>query len=306
MTGLPGGPLTYAIATPSYRGDVERCKLLCASIDAFVSGLSMHYLLVEDRDLPIFAPLAGPRRCIIAESELLPSWLRSWPDPFSMGRRRVWTGPGALARGVKPLRGWHTQQLRKLALPLIAPEPVLLYADSDMVFLSPYDLASQVQGGRARLVRKSGAIHSGMKDHVAWVRHAAAVLGTHAPMLPADDYVTALPTWLGPNVSALLRHVAERSGRDWVCAVAAGRAFSEMMLYGNFVEHVLGERATHTPTSDGLCASYWVRDAVSGESFREGVELLSPGQVAIGVQSFIGVPMEELWSAFRRASARFG
>jgi hypothetical protein len=294
------------MATPSYRGDVERCKLLCASIDAFVSGLSMHYLLVEDRDLPIFAPLAGPRRRIIPESELLPSWLRSWPDPFSLGRRRVWTGPGALARGLNPLRGWHTQQLRKLALPLIAPEPVLLYADSDSVFLSPYDLASQVHEGRARLVRKPGVIHAGMKEHVAWIRHAAVALGTAAPILPADDYVTGLPTWLGPNVRALLRHVAERSGRDWVRAVAAERAFSEMMLYGNFVEHVLGEGASHASTSDELCATYWVRDDVTGESFREGVELLSPGQVAIGVQSFIGVPIEELWGAFRRASARFG
>jgi hypothetical protein len=79
-----------------------------------------------------------------------------------------------------------------------------------------------------------------------------------------------------------------------------------MILYGNFVEHVLGDGAGHAPTSDELCATFWVREDVTGESFRDGAELLSPGQVAIGVQSFIGVPIEELWGAFRRASARFG
>ncbi len=127
----------FAILTPSFRGDLERCRLLCASIDAFVDNLSAHYLLVEDRDLAVFKPLAGPRRRIIAESELFPSWLRSLPDPLSLGRRRVWTSPKALARGLAPLRGWHTQQLRKIAAPLVVDENVLLFADSDVVFLGP-------------------------------------------------------------------------------------------------------------------------------------------------------------------------
>ena len=113
---------TFAIATPSYVGDLHRCALLCASIDRFVSGHSMHYLLIEDRDAELFAHLAGPRRKIIVESELLPRWLRSWRDPLSLGRRRIWTGPGALARGIPPLRGWHAQQLRKMALPLHVPK----------------------------------------------------------------------------------------------------------------------------------------------------------------------------------------
>ena len=125
--------LSYAIATPSYAGDVERCRLLCASIDRFVTGHATHYLLVEDGDVPLFADLEGPRRQVIAESELLPSWLKPRPDPLSLGRRRVWTGARALLKGVPPLRGWHAQQLRKLALPLKSEEDVVLFADSDML-----------------------------------------------------------------------------------------------------------------------------------------------------------------------------
>ena len=79
----------FAIVTPSYRGDLERCRILCASIDSFVSRLSTHYLLVEDRDVALFRPLAGPRRIVVAESELLPAWLKSLPDPLRLGRRRV-------------------------------------------------------------------------------------------------------------------------------------------------------------------------------------------------------------------------
>src|SRR4051812_7038988 len=81
--------LSYSIATPSYAGDIERCRLLCASIDRFVTGHANHYLLVEDRDVPLFRDLEGPRRRVIAESALLPSWLKSLPDPLSLGRRRV-------------------------------------------------------------------------------------------------------------------------------------------------------------------------------------------------------------------------
>ena len=125
-----GVTTTFALATPSYRGDLDRCRLLCASIDRFVTGQAVHYLLVEDRDVPLFRDLEGPRRRILPESQLLPHWLKSIPDPLSFGKRRIWTGLGAAARGLPPLRGWHTQQLRKFAVAKASSEDVVLFADS--------------------------------------------------------------------------------------------------------------------------------------------------------------------------------
>jgi hypothetical protein len=294
----------YAIATPSYAGDFERCRLLCASIDRFVAGQSAHYLLVEDRDLALFQPLQGAKRRVIAESELLPGWLKSWPDPTSLGRRRVWSGPGALRRGVPPLRGWHAQQLRKLALPLSCDEDVVLFADSDMMFLRPFDLTGLDAGGATRLYVKPDAITPEMTEHAGWCAMAAKLLGLPAPRLPGDDYINNLVSWRSDNVRAMMRLIEQRNGRDWVSAVASQRQFSEYMIYGYFVEHVLGlEAARHAPDALELCKVYWGGDAAGLASLRSFEDVLGEGQVAVGVQSFIGAPMERLHALFRAQAA---
>lgn len=290
---------SYAIATPSYAGDYERCRLLCASIDRFVTGHGTHYLLVEDRDLALFRPLEGPKRRVIAEAELLPPWLTSWPDPLTAGRRRVWTGLGALRRGVPPLRGWHAQQLRKLALPLKSGEDVVLFADSDMIFLRPFDLGSLEAGGKVRLYRKPGNIKQGMAGHVAWCEGAARILGLPAPGFPSDDYINNLVSWRRENVVAMMARIEKRTGRDWVSAVAGQRQFSEYMIYGYYAERVLGlEQAGHWPDALELCKVYWGGDADGIASLRSFEEVLGAGQVAVGVQSFIGQPVEQLRALF--------
>ena len=38
-------PISIALVTSSYRGDLERCRLLCDSVDRFVTGHAMHYIL---------------------------------------------------------------------------------------------------------------------------------------------------------------------------------------------------------------------------------------------------------------------
>lgn len=291
---------SIAIATPSYSGDFERCRLLCASIDRFVSGHAMHYLLVEDRDLQLFAPLAGPRRQVIPESALLPRWLSSWPDPLSLGRRRIWTGPGALARGLPPLRGWHAQQLRKLALPLKSHEDVVLFADSDMIFLRPFEASSLATADGVRLYRKPDSITAEMSRHRDWCVLASRLLGLPEPAFPSADYINNLVSWRRDNVVAMMARIEQQSGRDWVSAIAANRQFSEYMLYGYFVERVrdLAE-ARHWPDAHELCKVYWFDEDVTGiDALRSFEEVLEPHQVAVGVQSFTGVPVDKLWALY--------
>lgn len=290
---------SYAIATPSYAGDYERCRLLCASIDRFVGGHDMHYLLVEDKDLALFRPLEGSRRRVIAEAELLPPWLKSWPDPLTFGRRRLWTGPGALRRGVPPLRGWHAQQLRKLALPLKSGEDVVLFADSDMIFLRPFNVGSLESNSAIRLYCKPGNIRQGMAEHVAWCEGASRILGLPTPSFPSDDYINNLVSWRRDNVVAMMALIEQQTGRDWVSAIAGQRQFSEYMIYGYYVDRVRGlEQAGHWPEALELCKVYWGGDADGIASLRSFEEVLGPGQVAVGVQSFIGQPVEQLRALF--------
>lgn len=290
---------SYAIATPSYAGDVERCRLLCASIDRFVTGHATHYLLIEDGDMPLFRDLAGPRRQVIAESELFPPWLKPRPDPLSLGRRRVWAGARALLKGVPPLRGWHAQQLRKLALPLKSEEDVVLFADSDMLFLRPFDLGSLATPQGVRLYRKPDGITKGKVEHEAWCAHASAILGLPAPTFPSADYINNMVSWRRDNVRALMAHIEKVTGRDWVRAVASRRAFSEYMIYGYFVEQVLGlGPAGHWSDARELCKVYWGGEAGAIDGLRSFEEVLEPWQVAVGVQSFIGEPIEKIRALF--------
>lgn len=296
---------TFALVTPSYRGDFERCRLLCTSIDRFVTGHAVHCLLVEDRDVALFRDLEGPRRRILAESELLPDWLRPFPDPFSLGRRRIWTGMGALARGLPPLRGWHAQQLRKFAVAKAIVEDVILFADSDMLFVRPFDLTSLSDDGAIRLYRKPDAITADMARHIPWCTHACALLGLDAPDFPGPDYINNLVSWRRDRVLALLDHVESVSGRDWVSAIAQGRQFSEYMIYGYFVERVLGlEAAGHWPDARELCKVYWFgEDAAGLEGLASFEEVLEPWQVAVGVQSFIGESLDRISALFERQAS---
>jgi hypothetical protein len=295
----------FALATPSYRGDIERCRLLCASIDRFVGGHAVHYLLVEDRDVPLFRALEGPRRRILPESQLLPGWLKPLPDPLSLGRRRLWTGAPALARGIPPLRGWHAQQLRKFAVAKVCPEDVVLFADSDMLFVRPFDLSELERDGMIRLYSKPGAITADMLErHVPWCENAAALLGLAPPVFPGPDYINMV-SWRREVVLGLLDEVERLSGEDWVSAIARRRRFSEYVIYGAYVERLIGlEAARHWAAPEELCKYYWFsEDTVGFERLESFEEVLQPGQVAVAVQSFIGQPLERIRRLFERQAA---
>ena len=82
-----------AVMTASWAGDLDRCGLMCESLDRFLEGDWHHYILVEPRDVAAFARLNGPRRTVISETDLFPVWLRAFPDPSTLGRRRIWLSP---------------------------------------------------------------------------------------------------------------------------------------------------------------------------------------------------------------------
>ncbi|MGL5361417.1 MAG: DUF6492 family protein [Bosea sp. (in: a-proteobacteria)] len=290
MTNLPKA----AIVTASYAGDLERCRLLCASMDRFVTGWSKHYLLVEDRDVAAFRALESVARVIVPESALFPDWLKSRPDPSNFGRRRIWTGPGALMRGVPPLRGWHAQQLRKLALPALMPDEVYLYADSDLMFLRPFDLAALSDARGTRLYRKPAGLTADMPEHVSWCRSASGALGLPEPAIPSDDYINNLVSWTKANILALHAQLEHQRGRHWIAEVAATRNFSECMVYGYFVERVLGVKARHWAVPLPLAKTIWGPEEWPAGGIAAAAAGLGEGQVAIGVQSFIGAEVTTL------------
>lgn len=279
-----------AVMTASWSNDLERCTLMCESLDRFLSGDWHHYLLVEPRDVAAFKPLEGPRRSVVSEAELFPRWLRAFPDPLTLGRRRVWLSPFSV-----PLRGWHAQQIRRLALARHVDADMLLSIDSDVVMVRPYDPAAMWAEGRMRMFRIDGGVTANMADHHEWIAHAGHLLGLPATTSPAHDYINTFIGWRVDAARALLDHIEKVSGRNWVRALVSSRAISECTIYGRFVDELLHGEG-HAPTPEALCHMLWFREThpETLEGLESFMRELGPGQVAVGVQSFVHHPIAEI------------
>lgn len=282
--------MTTAVMTASYVGDFDRCALLCDSLDRFMQGQWHHYLLVEPRDVAIFKPLEGSRRTVVSEADLFPRWLRSFPDPTAFGRRRLWLSPFSV-----PLRGWHAQQIRRLALARHIDADMLLSIDSDVIMVRPFDPASMWSDGRMQMYRIDAGISDTMSEHHAWLAHAGHLLGLPATVTPAHDYINTFIGWRVDTARALLDHIEATTGRNWVRAVVSSRAISECTIYGRFADEVL-EGAGHAPSGKSLCHMLWFRytypETLKG--LEQFIRAMEPDQVAIGVQSFVQHPIAEI------------
>lgn len=281
---LPAEPAT-AIVTASYAPDFERCRLLCETMDRFVSRFSKHYLLVEHGDVSAFRALETSRRVVVDERDLLPSWLHCMPDPMSLFRRRVW-----VSTKTKPLRGWHVQQLRRIAIAAHAPEDVLVYVDSDVAFLKPLDCAAFTRDGRVRLFRRDNVLDEAGLEHVTWSRNAGAALGIGAPAVSPHDYIATLIAWRRAAVAEMCRRIEDHTGRHWASTLGLQRRFSECMLYGRYVDEVIGGEG-HFLGSEEFCRVHWTGSPMSDTEFQAFVDGMAPEQVAIGMQSFIGTDL---------------
>ncbi|TAM99184.1 MAG: hypothetical protein EPN45_16325 [Rhizobiaceae bacterium] len=278
-----------AIITASYEPDFERCKLLCETIDRFVTGFSRHYILVEHRDVPLFRQLEGPRRVVVDEHDLLPGWLRPFPDPVSLFKRRIW-----LSVRTQPLRGWHVQQLRRMAIAFHIPEKTLAYCDSDVVFLKDFDCALFRRNERLRLFRRDDALAQPTEyNHRLWSRNAALAFGLPVEPPSLHDYITTLIAWdavAARDMCALIEHKHER---HWIEVIASTRQFSECMFYGRYIDDVLSG-AGHFHDRTELCRVYWFGPAPSDALFQGFVAEMESEQVAIGMQSFIGTDVARI------------
>jgi len=278
-----------AIVTASYDKDFERCKLLCETVDEHVCGFTTHYILVEPRDVALFQQLAGPHRIIIDERELLPSWLHVFPDPTSFGKRRIW-----LSLKTKPLRGWHVQQLRRIALANVTGEDGFLYTDSDTAFLRAFDCRNLWQGGKMRLfVRPDALARPEWPLHPIWSANAEKLLGIKDRKNALNDYIGQLVSWRRDTMLSMCERIESHTGRNWIAALGAIRSFSECFLYGRYVEDILHGAGHYSDTHD-LCRMQWFAPPPSEDEFRTFIAEMEPYQVAIGMQSFLGLSVNDI------------
>lgn len=270
--------MAFSLITPSYAPDLDRCRLLCESVDRFATGAT-HYVIVDRRDEKLFAPLRSTSREIVTVESILPWWIFRIP-----GARKWW-----MSLQTRPLRNWVLQQLVKLSMSDVVRTDIMVYADSDVTFVRPFGVDRFMQDGKVRLNR----VDYTSDQHARWLRVAADLLGTDPAAAPDVNFVASLVMWRRENLQRLHRHLEERSGRPWLKAVAARQTFSEYMIYGLFVEQVLGfEAAGHVPLDTPVLHLSWGHDLTRPAGVDRYLGALSPDQIGLMIHSKNAVPLE--------------
>jgi hypothetical protein len=265
-----------AIVTPSFLPDLDRCELLAEGVARFASKAHRHVVIVPRRDwAPFQDRMARHGAVVLPEEELLPSWLLR--VPFS----RKWQ----LSPRGWPVRGWIRQQVIKIAYACLSTADAVVFADSDTCLVRKFDEGMVLRsGGRVRLF--ADPADGDTPVHHEWYRRAGRLLG-----IPAKDYyglgfVGNLVSWVPDAARAMVRHLEDVNSRDWRWLLLHQRTISEYVLYGVFVQEVLGfEAARHVPEPEKPIIEYWKDDRLSDASLLRFVETLRPEHVAVHIQS---------------------
>jgi hypothetical protein len=254
--------LSYALVTPSFSKDFERCALLIESVERFVAPHVRHYLVIDRRDVPLFTPFASARTKILVVEDIVPKWVMRVP-----GIRRFW-----LSLRTRPVKNWILQQMVKIAIPERITEDVLLYTDSDVFFVDPFDPRAFERNGLVPLFVEFGQ-RGKIPSNDEWHAGAARLLGVIAQDSYDTNFVGNVVCWRRANAIAMLRRLEQVAGRHWAEVVAPLSGFSEYTLYGVYATQVL-ETAESGHWLDGVIRThnYWrplPLDPPSLENFRK-------------------------------------
>ncbi|MGJ4940723.1 DUF6492 family protein [Bradyrhizobium sp. HKCCYLS1011] len=282
---------SFAIVTPTYLPDLERCELLVESLDRTSPDVH-HYLIVDRRDYAAFKHLSGPRRRIIESEALLGRWI--WRMP---GRKGYW-----LSLKAPPVRGWIIQQILKIASIEAVPEETLVFCDSDTAFFRHFGYQDLLVDG------KVGLLDVGMPGRPEWTATARRLFGLNENQgIGSQNHVGNMICWNRDIVRAMQQRIEAHTGISWKVAIARTLQFSEYMLYGIFVKEVLGYSAVnHAPSSVPLVKASWGMDLRSESALAAFFSDFDPSTVAVMIHSKDGVDpalyrkhLERYWTLAR-------
>ncbi len=282
--------MKIAFVTPSYRGDYERCQLLCESTSRFLPNGVEHLLIVDRRDIKLFRPLQNNTVRLVEAESLVPWWIFRLP-----GINGWWA-----SLRTPPIRNWIYQQILKLSAVDATDAEVIQFVDSDVTLTKPFPVDYLVKNGRVRLQR----VDYQEKNHQNWLRVAAKLLGVDETPLNGVNYIGNLITWTRPNALGMLDRIRDVARVSHVQAVARSFQFSEYMTYGVFVDCVVGLEASGHFYDDSpnlhLC---WDYDLTTDEGIDRYFSAVGPENIGVMIHSKYGIPVQKyrryidtLWS----------
>jgi hypothetical protein len=274
--------LSFGLITPSYAPDFQRCQLLSWSIAQYVQPPFTHYIVVDRRDYDLFAQLANPHTQILTVEAIVPRWI--WREPVW---RKVWLSAKTL-----PIRNWILQQIVKLIVAQQIAQDVAVFVDSDVTFVRPFDLNYLARSTQVRLYRDDVGNDVQRDFHRQWHGTAARLLGLPLENWLIPDYIGNLITWRKANVIQLCAQLETVSQRSWIETLAREWHWSEYILYGMYVDVMLGDRAEVYPIDHNLCHDYWFPKLLDDRELQQWIAQLESDQVAVMISAKSGIPVE--------------
>jgi len=272
-----------AVLTPSYRPDHELCVDLNRSILRFAPDDVRHTVVVPSADRRLFGHLASPRTTVLDVREVMPRQLRAVPGT------NTWLN---LRSPFPPVRGWIAQQVVKLAAVAAAEEELVLVADSDLAFIRPFSAATFAPGGGAPLYRQVDAVTPHLPRHMLWHDAARRLLGLpRSTEQVRADYICWPCLWEPAVVRRMLQRIERATGTPWATAVGRELHFSEMILYGVFVDEVESPSRPVQHTADMPCLSHPDETALDDGGLVEFLRGVRERDVAVMVSAKSGTSL---------------
>jgi hypothetical protein len=209
-----------------------------------------------------------------------------------------------LRRPFPPVRGWIQQQVLKLAAIAASEDDVVLTVDSDIEFIQPFTAGLFVRDGEVRFFCNPNQIDERLSRHMIWHRVARELLGLPPAEPPYPDYISSYLAWNPKLVRRMLARVEATTGRPWTAAIAGQLHFSECILYGVFVDGVIGTPANSFVSEDSLCLAHWEPTPLDLDSAADFIRRIRPTDIAALIQSTSQTPLavrQAIFSALRAA-----
>jgi hypothetical protein len=271
------------VVTKSYAPDFNLCAALNRSVLENSPDDVQHNIVVPRRDIKLFQQLAGARTLIRCEADFLPGTFVSVPfSNFLVNLRRPFP----------PVRGWIQQQVIKLAAIAASEDDVVLVVDSDVEFVRPFSADMFFHDGVVRFFCNPGQIDKRLPRHMTWHRVARILLGLPPAEPPYPDYISSPLSWDPKLVRQMLARVEVTTGRPWTTAIAGELDFSECVLYGVFVDEVMGATANSFVSDDSLCLVHWEPTSLTLDSMADFINRFRPTDIAVVIQSKSRTPPE--------------
>ncbi len=281
------GHYNYALVTPSFSLDFERCHMLVESAERWVAPYVHHYLVVDRRDATLFKRFASARTDILVVEDIVPSWLFRVPII-----RRFWFSLRTL-----PVRNWILQQMVKLSIPSVIQQDVLLCTDSDVFFVAPFDPRTFERDGKVPLFVETGQ-RGLIKSNDEWHRVAAGLLGLEPQESYDTNYIGNIIPWQRTTALSMQERVSQVAGKPWQLALIRQLVFAEYILYGMYSQQVLGPGAGQWADNTSRTLCYWNPTALSVAGLEDLRSRLQPQHHSVMISAKSRTPVTDIRKVF--------